>query len=132
MLRLIPLFLVTSLLAGCGNSSEKHVDDDSSPDHTEASYSYSEDEEKREPFDEDAAREKAEEELASEGYDYRYGCTYDCSGHEAGWQWRAENGYSTYGKSRSFAEGGEAFDDAVEERLEEMRSDYDDGYEPDY
>lgn len=98
----------------------------------QSSYSYSEDEEKREPFDEDAAREKAEEELASEGYDYRYGCTDDCSGHEAGWRWRAENGYSTDGKSRSFSEGGEAFDYAVEERVEEMRSEYDDGYDPDY
>jgi hypothetical protein len=86
----------------------------------------------REAFDEDAARSAAEDELASEGYDYSYGCTDDCSGHEAGWQWRAEHGYSTPGYSNSFDEGGRAFDEAVEERVDEMRSDYEAGEEPDY
>ena len=75
-------------------------------------------------FDEDAAREAAEAELASEGYDYSYGCTDDCSGHEAGWQWRAENGYAASGDSNSFDEGGRAFDEALEERVEEMRNEY--------
>lgn len=80
-------------------------------------------------FDEDAAREAAEADLASEGYDYSYGCTFDCSGHEAGWQWRAENGYAAAGESPSFDEGGQAFDEAVEERVEEMRNEYiADGY----
>ncbi|MGV3555418.1 MAG: hypothetical protein ACO1OD_09190 [Croceibacterium sp.] len=83
----------------------------------------------RDPFDEDAARDAAEEELASEGYDYSYGCTIDCSGHDAGWQWRAENGYSTPGNSSSFDEGGRAFDDALEERVNEMRDEYESGSE---
>lgn len=86
----------------------------------------------REEFDEDAARQEAEEQLASEGYDYSYGCTDDCSGHEAGWQWRADNGYSTQGNSNSFEEGGMAFDDAVENRVEEMRSDYESGGDAGY
>lgn len=83
--------------------------------------------EEREPFDEDAARDEAERELASSGYDYRYGCTDDCSGHEAGWQWRSDQGYSTSGKSQSFEEGGRAFDEALEERVDEMRDEYEAG-----
>lgn len=86
----------------------------------------------RQPFDEDAAREPAESELASEGYDHSYGCTDDCSGHDAGWQWRAENGYASRGNSESFAEGGYAFDEALESRVDEMRDDYEAGIEPDY
>ena len=84
----------------------------------------------RDEFDEYAARRAAEDELASEGYDYSYGCTDDCSGHEAGWQWRAENGYSASGTSQSFAEGGWAFDEAVEERVDEMRDEYEEGASP--
>ena len=80
-------------------------------------------------FDEDAAREEAERDLALEGYDYRYGCTIDCSGHEAGWQWRAENGYpvydpDTYGNSYSFSEGAQAYEEAVEERVEALRDEH--------
>ena len=86
----------------------------------------------REPFDEDAAREAAEEQLASESYDGSYGCTQDCSGHEAGWRWRAENGYATAGNSNSFSEGGQAYDDALESRVDDMRSDYESGGDPDY
>ena len=82
------------------------------------------------PFDEDEARDEAERELAASGYDYRYGCTEDCSGHQAGWQWRSDHGYSTYGKSQSFEEGGRAFDEAVEERVDELRDEYEAGEEP--
>lgn len=87
------------------------------------SYGFSSDSEE---FDEDAARAEAEEELGSEGYDYSYGCTVDCSGHEAGWGYQAEEGYGSYpsGKSRSFEEGRMAYDEAVDERVEEMRSDW--------
>ena len=91
--------------------------------------------EEREDFDEDAARDAAEDDLASETYQDNgaaFGCTVDCSGHEAGWQWRAENGYAADGNSQSFSEGGQAFDDAVDDRVEEMRSDYESGEEQDY
>ncbi|NVD46133.1 hypothetical protein [Qipengyuania atrilutea] len=89
----------------------------------------------RPDFDEDAAREAAESEMAGQGYDYSYGCTDDCSGHEAGWQWRADNGYpvddpSTYGNSNSFAEGAMAYEEAVDERVDEMRDEYEYGEEP--
>lgn len=128
---------------GCGEGPSNEVDYDSyGSTYSEGEYStdrysgslrgsYDEDE-AREPFDEDAARGAAEQELALQGYDYSYGCTDDCSGHEAGWQWRADNGYSTYGNSQSFAEGGYAFDEALEARVDEMRDDYEAGYEPDY
>lgn len=89
----------------------------------------------REPFDEDAAREAAGEQVSDESYSTigaPYGCTDDCSGHEAGFAWRRDNGYATAGNSQSFDEGGRAFDDAVEDRVEEMRSDYESGDEPEY
>ena len=94
--------------------------------------SYEDEGEYREPFDERAARRAAERELAYEGYDYSYACTQACSGHEAGWEWRAQNGYSAYGNSQSFAEGGYAFDEALERRVDKMRDDYELGYEADY
>ena len=89
----------------------------------------------RPEFDEDAARAQAEQDAANESYDYSYGCTQDCSGHEAGWQWRAETGYpvedaTTYGNSNSFAEGAMAYDESVEERVEEMRSEHESGIDP--
>lgn len=93
--------------------------------------SYDEEEE-REPFDERAARRAAERKLAGEGYDYSYGCTDDCSGHEAGWQWRADNGFSTPGNSQSFYEGGQAFDEALDRRVDKMRDAYEAGEEPGY
>ncbi|MEQ1809382.1 MAG: hypothetical protein ABL889_05635 [Terricaulis sp.] len=123
MRKFIALVFMSAALSGCGDGS-------SSYDEGYAGRYY--DSEEREPFDEDAAREAAEEELASEGYDYSYGCTDDCSGHESGWQWRAENGYSADGNSESFAEGGYAFDEALESRVEEMRDDYEAGQDPGY
>jgi hypothetical protein len=89
--------------------------------------------EEREPFDEDAAREAAEEEIGSDTYagiGMPYGCTDDCSGHEAGFAWRRDNGYVTSGNSDSFREGAQAFEDAVDERVEEMEAEYEDGEEP--
>ncbi|WP_370034214.1 hypothetical protein [Qipengyuania mesophila] len=85
-------------------------------------------EDEPEEFDEDAARDEARVELALEGYNYSYGCTIDCSGHEAGWQWSAENDYSTYGNSQSFHEGTMAFEEALEDRVEEMRHQHEDEY----
>ncbi|MEJ0058177.1 MAG: hypothetical protein WDM79_00600 [Terricaulis sp.] len=130
MKQLVALLAAAAALAGC---SDRSSSDESgyyvSSGHEDSYGSYEED---RAPFDEDAAREAAEQDLASEGYDYSYGCTDDCSGHEAGWEWRAENGYSTDGNSDSFEEGGYAFDEALESRVEEMRDNYEDGVDPDY
>lgn len=127
MKRMIALASIVALL-GCGDSSSSYSAENGASD----SYFEGSSSEAREPFDEDAAREAAEQELASEGYDHSYGCTDDCSGHEAGWQWRADNGYSTEGHGQSFAEGGYAFDEALESRIDDMRDDYEAGIEPDY
>lgn len=120
-MKLVVAVVLCSLLAACGNSSGAYAADDELGLF-----------ETREPFDEDAARDAAEQDLAAEGYDFSYGCTSDCSGHEAGWQWRAEHGYSTPGTSQSFDEGGRAFDEALDDRVEEMRYDYDAGFDPEY
>jgi hypothetical protein len=85
---------------------------------------YSEDE--GQFFDEDAARERAEEEVRSDGYSGP--CTQDCSGHDAGFEWAAD-GNPDYGVSRSpsFDEGQQAYEQAVEERVEDYRSAYENG-----
>lgn len=97
---------------------------------------FEEEGEDREHFDEDAAREVAEDEIAGETYvgiGRPYGCTDDCSGHEAGFRYRADNGYAGYNAdSPSFNEGGQAFEEAVEERVEEMREEYESGGEARY
>lgn len=131
-MRLMPIVPLSLLLVGCGSSPSDYDGSISDFSYGGSGYAYDEDEEDREPFDEDAARSAAEDELASEEYDYSYGCTDDCSGHEAGWQWRAENGYTPNSWSQSFNEGAYAYEDAVEARVEEMRDEYDAGYEPDY
>ena len=85
----------------------------------------------RDPFDDDAARDRAEDEVADDSYvgiGAPYGCTEDCSGHEAGFRYRADHGYAGYNAdSPSFNEGGQAFEEAVEERVQEMRDDYESG-----
>ncbi|WP_172799848.1 hypothetical protein [Croceicoccus bisphenolivorans] len=146
-IKTIPL-LLAMVLAACGSEASTSDYDEYSEDgyyadgdveeDESASYdgsysggygSYADDEEEREEFDEDEARRVARDQLASEGYDMSYGCTIDCSGHEAGWQWGAENGYSTYGNSQSFHEGTMAFEDALDARVREMEDDYEDGEE---
>ncbi|WP_114953979.1 hypothetical protein [Sphingosinicella terrae] len=85
-------------------------------------------------FDEDAARDAAEDEVASDTYSgigRTYGCTDDCSGHDAGFRWRRDRGYVPYGAdSQSFQEGAQAFEDAVDDRVEEMRDEYEAGENP--
>jgi len=131
MNQIIALVVAAAAVSACGDSSSSYESayGGGSSDYYDDSFGASE---ARAAFDEDAAREAAEEELASEGYDYSYGCTDDCSGHQAGWDWRAENGYSAYGNSESFEQGGYAFDEALESRVEEMRDDYEAGMDPDY
>lgn len=79
-------------------------------------------------FDEDQAREDARSDL--EGTTYAdagapYGCTEDCSGHEAGFEWAQQNEVSDTtdcgGNSDSFREGCEAYAEALEEAVEEKR-----------
>lgn len=89
----------------------------------------------RAAFNEDAAREAAKEEVSDESYasiGRPYGCTIDCSGHDAGFAWAAQ-GHEDRGlsNSRSFDEGQEAYEEAVDERVDEMRNDYEAGADDD-
>jgi len=119
--------LVLGLILYSCSGSEPSADYEDDASYSDSFYA------EREEFDEDAAREAAEEELASESYDSigsPYGCTIDCSGHEAGYAWAAE-GNEDYGvsNSQSFDEGQQAYEDAVEDRVDEMRDEYDSGEE---
>lgn len=75
---------------------------------------------------EDAATERAVDDLAYETYGTvgaPYGCTDDCGGHEAGFEWAKENGVtdgSCFGNSTSFNEGCQAYADAIEEKVSEQ------------
>lgn len=105
-------------IASCSGGSDRgYYDDYADADlETEA-------EAEAEVFDEDAAREEAESEVSLETYSSigaPFGCTDDCSGHEAGFAWRRDNGYVTAGNSQSFEEGAQAFEDEVNRRVEEM------------
>lgn len=111
---------------GCGSATGSDYADPLA--EYDASYSGSGDEadEERDEFDEDAAREAAEDDVRGESYDGL--CTLDCSGHEAGFEYAAD-GHEDEGtsNSRSFDEGQEAFSDRVDERVEERREDYEAG-----
>lgn len=112
-------FFAAATLAGCGS------DYDGSSHSSGTSYADSDD---REPFDGDAAREQAEQEVADEGYSGP--CTIDCSGHDAGFNYAA-NGNPDGGvsDSQSFDEGQEAYEEAVDERVEELSQAHDAGGE---
>ena len=136
------LLIGALLLSSCGGSEASVVEPDDASDQvsmSDSNDSGSENasetvEEARPDFDEDAAKDAAEDEVASETYadiGSPYGCTDDCSGHEAGFRFRADNGYAGDNPdSPSFNEGGQAFDEAVEERVEEKRQAYDSGEDP--
>lgn len=130
--RILLLGFLAATLSACSGSDSTPSSGGSGGGYYAAADVTDEDEE-REPFDEDAAREAAEEEIGSDTYagiGMPYGCTDDCSGHEAGFAWRRDNGYVTSGNSNSFREGAQAFEDAVDERVEEMEAEYEDGEEP--
>lgn len=74
---------------------------------------------------EDEAHERATETLASMSFDDVADasmCTGDCEGHDAGFQWAKENGYtdawSCSGDSQSFIEGCEAYGAAFERQVQ--------------
>lgn len=64
---------------------------------------------------------------------YGYDCTDDCSGHEAGYEWAAEQGIvdieDCSGNSDSFIEGCQAYAEEAQEEYEEA---YEDSYYDDY
>ena len=82
------------------------------------------------PIDEElyeTAQENAVANLASSSYEEQgsaYGCTTDCSGHEAGYAWAAENSVTDASECRgsnvSFTEGCMAFAEAVQSETETL------------
>jgi len=108
----------TILTSACGGSSGS----------SGAGYRYADDASSETGFDEDAARDRAADDLSYESYSSigePYGCTDDCSGHEAGFEWAKENDVtdgSCYGDSESFNEGCQAYADAIEEKVDEYRA----------
>lgn len=109
--------LLSILMSACGGSSGS----------SESGYRYADEASSEVEFDEDAARDRAVDALAYESYSsigQPYGCTDDCSGHEAGFEWAKENGVtdgSCYGDSASFTEGCQSYADAIEEQINEYR-----------
>ena len=103
----------------CSQSDEK-------AEESVAERSYVQDEAEAEDRAEDSARDA----VAGTTYEDQgrpYGCTEDCSGHDAGYEWAEENDVTDPsdcgGKSQSFVEGceayGEAYQDAKQEALDE-------------
>lgn len=104
------------LLAGCGVAEEGAA---AVPEtellHSSRSFGsdlmINADDEEREPFDEDTAKEAAEIEISDETYvgiGRPHGCAEDCSGHEAGFRYRSDSGFVGYdADSPSFNEGGQ-------------------------
>lgn len=87
----------------------------------------------RPKIDEDELQDRAREALEGRSYqdvEGALGCTYDCSGHDAGFASARENEVEDVsgcgGNSQSFIEGCEAYAQALEEEKEEAREDGDD------
>lgn len=121
--QLVSIFAISMFLTGCGGSSS--TDGDSVYGSQSSSIG--------EEFDEDAANDRAIGELSYETYSTigaPYGCADDCSGHDAGFEWAKNNGItdgSCYGDSQSFIEGCQAYGEAIEEKVEEYRDEFDSG-----
>lgn len=92
-------------------------------------------------FDEDAAREVAQEEAMSNysGMTYQdagapYGCTDDCGGHDAGWQWAIDNGVTDESdcwpsnNSNSFEEGCRAYVESINSATDAAVEDAENGW----
>ena len=111
---LLAIVGLAAVLSACGRTSSSTESYADLPQHTTE-------------FDEDAAMERAVEELAFETYSSigePFGCTEDCSGHEAGFEWAKQNEITDGwcgGNSESFVEGCQAYADAIQEKIEEYR-----------
>lgn len=126
------MFMIAACLTlgACGSSGEEG---DYASDGSATFGSYDEAEGARGEFDEDAAREAAIAELDGQSYqdtDGYAGCTDDCGGHDAGFAWAQDNAVEHGGvitDSTSFDEGANAYATAIDDRVDEMRADYENG-----
>lgn len=114
-------------LAGCGSSSsteaDRHIVEGSSTVFNSKG-----------KFDEDSARADAIADVSTLSFEDAgdtSDCTQDCSGHSAGFEWAKENAAGDpsmcSGNSDSFVEGCEAFSQAVENHVNEMREEWEAG-----
>lgn len=85
-------------------------------------------------FDEDAAREDATADVSASSFDQvgdTSTCTEDCGGHDAGFEWAKENGVTDAGdcsgSSTSFVEGCEAYAEAIEQKVDDEREEFESG-----
>ena len=111
-----------ALMAACFGCNESSAGGDySSYETAEAESSYSR-EERREEAVQQAASDLSGTTYADLGEPY--GCTQDCSGHEAGVAWADENGITDPsdcgGRSQSFIEGCEAFAEEVQNTADQQ------------
>ena len=119
----------TLFLAGCGSPSsteaDRHIVEGSSTLFNSKG-----------KFDEDSARADAIADVSALSFEDAgdtADCTDDCSGHSAGFEWAKENAAGDpsmcSGNSDSFVEGCEAFSQAVDNHVAEMREESEAGEE---
>lgn len=84
----------------------------------------------------DEIQKQEESQLETETYQDSFGstdCTYDCSGHDAGFAWAASHGITDplecSGKSLSFVEGCEAYTQELQTRIDERKQELEDNIE---
>lgn len=113
MRNMVPVvaFFLSAVLAGC---SREGGGTDAASDSHHPSY--------------DEALDQARNSLAGTTYEDQHGfegCTDDCSGHNAGYQWAQENGVEDasgcYGNSNSFEEGCAAYANDLQAVAQHLR-----------
>lgn len=119
---LITILTISLALGGCGAPK---VSENQTVDRTAVEAQASTDASAT-GVSEDEAHDRATDTLASMSFDDVADgsmCTGDCEGHDAGFEWAKENGYtdasSCSGDSQSFIEGCEAYAAAFERQVQE-------------
>ena len=106
------LSLIASL-GGCSNSEAASDDEETSLQNEDRSEGYSDEADDVKGGETYSAYDQRRDEIdPSPGSVGEYGCTQDCSGHDAGYRWASERGISPVddcgGKSWSFEESCKA------------------------
>jgi len=109
---LVPLAAVVMALSGCGNADSEYSEEDySEEEYADETPTALDGERAGETYDEyDEQRDSYDGSMGTFGED---GCTVDCSGHEAGYDWAADNVITDAdqcgGNSWSFIEGCQTY-----------------------
>jgi hypothetical protein len=110
-MRRVVILALAGLLAACGQAESEYSEEGEIGERLSAENEGFSEERGGESYEEfDERRDSYEE---SRGSFAGYGCTVDCSGHEAGYQWAEDNGITDPdqcgGNSWSFEEGCRAY-----------------------